>query len=669
MKTSASLFLYTLIYLFIFESTVYANNGAVAYIYPVTNITIDGKIDDWPVNIQKIPLQNTHYGNGLNGPGDATVFWRGGYDAASGFLYIAVTTADDDYVKTPDNSHYSSHDFQVLYLDPAHNEKGSGVIAYEIDEHHRKIVEQEGLSFYPQLKNASFDQVELAIERENNTITYEWKIKISGSLAPGRVIGFDYAVFDKDANEDSVMVTWGPTQGNKFMNSNLIGDLVLLAPDEVPGSVNGALEWKGEAGKNWPQAITFSHQQKPDLFITASVDSLGRYSVKLPKGNYEIAIPSNWQMNKWFDIDLVKGTGIPTTVSLLTNEAIKIDAIPVTLVPKPALIPKKGLLHQPFIKESIQQVDNFVEMYQTYYNIPGVSLAIIQDGKLVYHQSYGVENTISQKPLRDKAVFEAASITKLVFAYVMNRLIQREEFDIDKPLYETLPFPDLEEYPEYKLMTARHVLTHKSGLPNWGTKMKNTPGTVYGYSGEGFEYLKKVLAKGDFDNLPQLIQMHLETEVLNPLGMSNTYFMCNDQLPGLKVAGHINGVPNMFDCPEAPGMAFSMHTEAKDFVLFALALLNRKGLTEEQATKMFRFETLEKEEDWWNGYKSGFGLGVALRESPYGLVFGHGGNNGDFRSTFEMYDDLKSGYIMFTNANTAGPLLFDLKNFLVEGKE
>jgi hypothetical protein len=111
-----------------------------------------------------------------------------------------------------------------------------------------------------------------------------------------------------------------------------------------------------------------------------------------------------------------------------------------------------------------------------------------------------------------------------------------------------------------------------------------------------------------------------------------------------------------------------MHTEAKDFVPFALALLNRKGLSEEQAEEMFSFHTLENKEDWVNGQKSGYGLGVALRDSPFGLVFGHGGNNGDFRCIFEMYDDLKSGYIMFTNANTAGPLLFDLKRFLVEGK-
>ncbi|MEL6668021.1 MAG: serine hydrolase domain-containing protein, partial [Bacteroidota bacterium] len=306
---------------------------------------------------------------------------------------------------------------------------------------------------------------------------------------------------------------------------------------------------------------------------------------------------------------------------------------------------------------------------RAHLDIPAVSMALIQNGEMVFHQTYGVENTISKEPLRDEAVFEAASITKLVFAYAMNRLVQRGEFDLDKPLHETLPFPELEEYPEYKKMTGRHVLTHVSGLPNWGARLVNEPGTTYGYSGEGFEYLKKVLAGEVSDDLPQIIQGHLEREVLSPLGMTNTYFMCNDRLPDLKVAGHFDGVPNMFDCPDWPGMAYSMHTEAKDFVPFALALLNREGLTDEQADEMFTIHTLYDEEDWMNGYQSGFGLGVALRDSPHGRVFGHGGNNGDFRCSFEMYEELGTGFIVFTNSNTAEPFLYDLIDFLVEGKK
>jgi hypothetical protein len=67
-------------------------------------------------------------------------------------------------------------------------------------------------------------------------------------------------------------------------------------------------------------------------------------------------------------------------------------------------------------------------------------------------------------------------------------------------------------------------------------------------------------------------------------------------------------------------------------------------------------------------YKEYMGESFAVRDSPFGMVFGHGGNNGDFRCTFEVYKDLKMGYAIFTNSSTAYPLLEKMKSFLVEGK-
>ncbi|WP_264758367.1 serine hydrolase domain-containing protein [Neolewinella persica] len=191
---------------------------------------------------------------------------------------------------------------------------------------------------------------------------------------------------------------------------------------------------------------------------------------------------------------------------------------------------------------------------------------------------------------------------------------------------------------------------------------------LYGYSGEGFEYLKKVVVGGVGDHLPDSIQRLLDEEVLEPFGMSNTYFKRDPKLSERGISGHLHLRPTVQEYGLWPGMAFSMHTNAQDFAPFAIALLERKGLRPEQAEDMFSYHTLQPEENFMEGYKAGFGLGIALRDSPYGLVFGHGGNNGDFRCQFEVYDELKMGYIIFTNSSTGGPLNFDLFRFLVEGE-
>ena len=68
-------------------------------------------------------------------------------------------------------------------------------------------------------------------------------------------------------------------------------------------------------------------------------------------------------------------------------------------------------------------------------------------------------------------------------------------------------------------------------------------------------------------------------------------------------------------------------------------------------------------------YPEGMGLGIAIRDSPYGKVFGHGGNNGDFQCLFEVYKDLKMGYIVFANSDMGHHLHKGLAEFLVEGKK
>src|SRR4030095_6183209 len=118
--------------------------------------------------------------------------------------------------------------------------------------------------------------------------------------------------------------------------------------------------------------------------------------------------------------------------------------------------PEKGILVNASTVDA-HAIDQFIETYQKYYNIPGVSLALIKDGKLVYHKTYGVRNTMTQQAVDAYTLFEAASITKPVFASAVQRLAERGVIDLNKPLYEYLPYKDIEQDERYKLITAKHV--------------------------------------------------------------------------------------------------------------------------------------------------------------------------------------------------------------------
>ena len=231
----------------------------------------------------------------------------------------------------------------------------------------------------------------------------------------------------------------------------------------------------------------------------------------------------------------------------------------------------KGLLHT-YTKSDEPAVDEFLAAMMDYYQIPGVSIALVKDKQLVYHRALGLKNFYTQEPVDEDTLFEAASITKIVFAFAVMRLVERGELDLDKPLHEILPFEEVAHDERYKKITARHCLTHQTGFPNWAwmnpdgkLDIKFDPGTDYGYSGEGFEYLGRVVSKLRGKSLEDVVM----EEVQGPMGFAtNTYFGGCEALRKVVSHGHYDTRTTGMHLPEGLGVAHSMHTEAKIFANF-----------------------------------------------------------------------------------------------------
>jgi CubicO group peptidase (beta-lactamase class C family) len=511
--------------------------------------------------------------------------------------------------------------------------------------------------------------MEVAIVTRGNTRFYEWRILLGDELAVGKSVGFDFHVFDKDADGSFSYTAWGKG-GSKYMNPNSLGDVILLPANEKLATLFGKAGWDTQIKVPLPGQVRINAVPNQKLWLETELDSLGNYSVKVPAGKYEIMIPDAYLLNG----KDVYATGPKKPVIVVAKAGQKTAAPQLSIPgsPAPDLIPAKGVLHD-FTSASANEVDRFIETYQKYYGIPGVSLALIKDGQMVYHKTYGVRNTMTGDKVEVNTLFEAASITKPVFAFAVQRLAERGVIDLDKPLWLYLPYQDIESDERYKLITGRHVLTHRTGFPNWRwmnedgkLNIKFTPGTAYNYSGEGFEYLKMVVEKITGKKMEQVLQ----EEVIKPMGLYHTFFSKNDSLQRMVANGHYDRLPSNKDLPESPGMAYSMHTEAGIFTRFMLYLLEQKGLTAQTYDTMF-----QKHSDF--NYDPGdekpkvpayMGMSLEIRETPFGKSFGHGGNNGDFKCKFEVYKDRKMGYVIFTNSNTSDALLDALRKFLVEGK-
>lgn len=322
------------------------------------------------------------------------------------------------------------------------------------------------------------------------------------------------------------------------------------------------------------------------------------------------------------------------------------------------------------VKISSQQLDNFLLKQMQDLQMPGLSFAVIQHQQIVYHRTLGVTKVGDGRALQATDLFDAASLTKTVFAYLTLRLVDQGLIELDMPLYRYLPHPDLMHDERHKLITARMVLSHSTGLPNWrfGKPLAFlfTPGTAVQYSGEAYEYLALVIAhlKGVQKNqLEQLFQQ----EVAGPLGMKQSFTVWNDYLDKHRVNGHMAG-----KAAEGWGLsasrpnfaaAFSLNTEAVDYARFLLGLFSQQGLSNTSFEQMMKIQSVDTQSEPVRRW----GLGVEIKNSAQGVKYVHSGNNDNFSSHYVYLKDQAFGYVFFTNSEQAFVANKAIETFLTGG--
>lgn len=169
--------------------------------------------------------------------------------------------------------------------------------------------------------------------------------------------------------------------------------------------------------------------------------------------------------------------------------------------------------------------------------VPGVAIAVVDHAQPAWSGSFGVKNMLARDPVREDTLFEAASMTKPVFAYVVMRLVDEKRLDLDKPLIAYRPPANPGNDPNLERITARHVLEHSTGLPNWSSEPLVTsqqPGSGFTYSGEAFVWLQMVVEKIMGAGLGSVMQAKL----FDPAGMSHSSFGWDEAIARSLVFGH-----------------------------------------------------------------------------------------------------------------------------------
>lgn len=315
------------------------------------------------------------------------------------------------------------------------------------------------------------------------------------------------------------------------------------------------------------------------------------------------------------------------------------------------------------------ELETFIKATMGATQTPGVSLAIVNNGAVVYENAFGVEHVDTQVPLTTRSVFEAASLSKPLFGFFTMTFVEEGRLDLDRPLHDYLPNPDFPDDPRYRRMTARHVLAHQTGLPNWrddnpeqGLALRFTPGEGFFYSGEGYEYLAEVLAhlaETDDEGLEALFQ----ERIAQPLGMTRTTFIATRDRLCARATPHRDGSAIRMK-PQDPtfGAAYSIHSDAGDYIQFGLGVIQGKIL---EADTYKRFLAAQGSpipaEDPGRAFGlSDWALGFSIYDLPFGRFYAHGGNNPGYSSIFFVSPDRGWATVIFTNVDQANDFLMAL---------
>jgi CubicO group peptidase (beta-lactamase class C family) len=290
------------------------------------------------------------------------------------------------------------------------------------------------------------------------------------------------------------------------------------------------------------------------------------------------------------------------------------------------------------------------------HHVPGAAVAIVVDRRVIV-RSYGVADVDSGAKVNENTVFEAASIGKAVFAYAVLRLADEGLIDLDKPLQSYLSAPYIAD-PRGARITARMVLAHRTGLPNWRgndqtLRLIRDPDSRFGYSGEGFLFLQTVIEAITH----QPIDAVMRREVFEPLGMSQSSYVWLPSYDDAKAWGHTaEGKRWRRRKPQAANVAATLHTTAADLGAFAAALIGGRGLSPSAAAEYFRTQSAvpanfagSSEQAPEESADVSWGLGIGLLRVAGRQFFWHWGDNGDFKAYLFGSRQRKLAIVVLTN--------------------
>jgi CubicO group peptidase (beta-lactamase class C family) len=332
-------------------------------------------------------------------------------------------------------------------------------------------------------------------------------------------------------------------------------------------------------------------------------------------------------------------------------------------------------------------LDTFVTAQMEQRHVPGLSLAIIQDGRIVEARAYGVTEAGGRVPVTPSTLFQAGSISKSVAALGALHLVEQGKLDLDGDVnlkLTTWKVPT-NGFVATRPVTLRGLLSHTAGLtvhgfPGYavdapmptlvqvldGAPPANTapirvdvaPGSLWRYSGGGYTVMQQMMLDVTGRSFPE----YMRQTVLAPIGMTRSSYEqpLPPRMASATASGHYaNQQPVKGRWHLYPEMAAAgLWTTPTDLARFAIEVQqsfagNSSKVISPAMTR--RMLTVEKDGD---------GLGVFLQGSGASLLFNHGGRDEGFDASLNAFAETGQGLVVMINANDNSRMMNRIVGFV-----
>lgn len=310
-----------------------------------------------------------------------------------------------------------------------------------------------------------------------------------------------------------------------------------------------------------------------------------------------------------------------------------------------------------------------------HYNVPGVSVAVIKNSKVIWSKTYGMANVESKIPVTSKTLFQAASMSKPVSAYAALHEVVSGKINPDTDVNSYLKswkIPE-NEFTKDKKVTLKNILSHTAGLTVHGfagyevgqplptlvqilngqapanspaVVVNKLPGASFRYSGGGYSVMQQMLIDIEGKDFASI----LNEKVLTPLDMKNSTFnqpLSELQLKTAATAYAVNGNRvngNYHIYPELA--AAGLWTTAEDLSKFVIDIQNTLN------NKSSMVISKKMADEYTTPFIQNFiGLGIFLEDKNGQVYFSHGGWNEGFSSKFIGSKTSGDGIVVLTNTN------------------